>query len=164
MERLKKQFRELSEGSADRQRPGRPESSPRSAPSKPSAPAAAETPAARELFRQHCVKCHGADGTGSQVRRRQPTIPDFTDPAWQTRRSEAQLLASVLEGKGAEMPSWRGKIDEEQARGLVAHVRAFAPTTKGPGRKERDKPTPDRFAERNRRLQMQLDELKRKLR
>jgi probable HAF family extracellular repeat protein len=120
MERLKKQFRELSEGSADRQRPGRPDSSPRSAPSKPSAPAAAETSAARELFRQHCVKCHGADGTGSRVRRRQPTIPDFTDPAWQARRSDAQLLASVLDGKGAEMPSWRGKIDEEQARGLVA--------------------------------------------
>jgi mono/diheme cytochrome c family protein len=137
MERLKKQFRELSGGSAGGQRSGRPECSPHPAPSKPAAPAA-ETPAARELFRQHCVKCHGPDGTGSPVRRRQPAIPDFTDPAWQARRSEAQLLASILDGKGGEMPSWRGKVSEEQARGLVARVRAFAPTKERPARKEQD--------------------------
>jgi mono/diheme cytochrome c family protein/uncharacterized membrane protein len=103
----------------------------------PSAPAAEGTPAARDLFRQRCVRCHGADGTGSRVRRRQPEIPDFTDPAWQARRSDAQLLASILDGKGEEMPPWRGKISEEQARSLVAYVRAFAPT---PAEPAEDKP------------------------
>jgi uncharacterized membrane protein len=83
----------------------------------------------RALFQQHCVKCHGPDGTGSNARHRQPELPNFTDPAWQARRSDAQLLASILDGKGKDMPSWRGKISAEQARGLVADVRAFAPTT-----------------------------------
>jgi uncharacterized membrane protein len=75
------------------------------------------------------VRCHGADGTGSDVRQRQPKIPNFTDPVWQLRRSDAQLLVSILNGNGKEMPPWRGKINADQARGLVADVRAFAPTT-----------------------------------
>src|SRR5438445_592196 len=73
------------------------------------AQAPAVAPAGRELFREHCVKCHGADGTGSPARDRLPEIPNFTDPAWQARRSEAQLLASILDGKGKEMPPFRDK-------------------------------------------------------
>jgi uncharacterized membrane protein len=86
----------------------------------------AQTDPARELFRQHCARCHGADGTGDRARRRQPRIPNFTDPAWQARRTDAQFLASILDGQGEDMPPWRGKLDEEQARGLVVYVRAFA--------------------------------------
>jgi mono/diheme cytochrome c family protein/uncharacterized membrane protein len=142
MDELKRQFREMSKGSADRERSKPsdssptsphsepPESSARPIPSKPSASAGG--PADRELFRQHCEKCHAADGTGSQVRRL-PELPNFTDTAWQARRGDAQLLASILDGKGKEMPPWRGKISEEQARGLVAYIRAFAPATEGPG-------------------------------
>src|SRR5262249_52981498 len=90
------------------------------------APTASGTPAARELFPQLCVKCHGGDGTGREAHDGLPGIPDFPQAAWQARRSDAQLLASILEGKD-EMPSWRGKVSPEQARGLVAHVRTFAP-------------------------------------
>jgi mono/diheme cytochrome c family protein/uncharacterized membrane protein len=144
MDALKRQSGEQSQGSADRERskpaasaphppPSRPaEPSPHPAPSQPSAPAAAGAPADRALFRQRCVKCHGADGTGSAVRRRQPEIPNFTDLAWQMQRSDARLLASILNGKGKDIPPWRGKISAEQARGLVADVRAFAPTTGTP--------------------------------
>src|SRR5262249_27761186 len=71
------------------------------------APAASGAPAARELFRQYCVKCHGADGTGNAARDRVPEIPDFTKAPWQGRRTDPQLLATILEGKD-EMPSWRG--------------------------------------------------------
>jgi uncharacterized membrane protein len=79
------------------------------------------------------VKCHEADGTGGRLRRSQPAIPNFTDPVWQARRRDAQLLASILNGKGAEMPPWRGKVSAEQARDLVATVRAFAPITAAAG-------------------------------
>src|SRR5262245_43410547 len=68
--------------------------------------AAGAPPAARELYRQHCAKCHGEDGKGGPARSSQPTIPDFTDTAWQARRSDAQLLAAILDGKGDEMPSF----------------------------------------------------------
>ena len=100
-------------------------------PPRQSAPTASGTPAARELFRQHCIKCHGSDGTGREARDRLNEIPDFTKSAWQGRRSDAQLLATILEGKD-EMPSWRGKIGAEQARGLAAYVRSFAPASGTP--------------------------------
>ena len=141
MGELQRHFRELSKvppnGAASK-----PSESPQREITRPSVPAAAVTPAARELFQQRCVRCHGADGTGSRARRRLPEIPDFTDVAWQARRSDdAQLLASILDGKGSEMPPVRGKISEEQARGLVAYVRAFAPTTGTPGQEEQEKST-----------------------
>jgi mono/diheme cytochrome c family protein/uncharacterized membrane protein len=158
MGELQKHSHELSEGSAggERSKPSEPsqrsppdkpsESAPRLAPAKPSGPAAAGAPTARELFRKHCVKCHGADGTGSRSRRL-PEIPDFTAAAWQARRSDAQLLASILDGKGKAMPPWRGKISKEQARGLGAYVRAFAPATGRSGREEQQVPDPAKPAE-----------------
>ncbi|MCI0457714.1 MAG: c-type cytochrome [Gemmataceae bacterium] len=81
------------------------------------------------------MKCHGADGTGSPARGDRPEIPNFTKASWQARRSDAQIMASILDGKGLGMPPGRGKISAEQARGLVAYVRAFAPTT-GKSRQE----------------------------
>jgi mono/diheme cytochrome c family protein len=72
------------------------------------------------------MKCHGTDGMGVAARERMPEIPDFTLTSWQGRRSDAQLLASILGGKD-QMPSWRDKISEEQARSLVAFVRGFTP-------------------------------------
>jgi hypothetical protein len=84
-----------------------------------------------------------------------PEIPDFTKAPWQSRRRDAQLLASTLEGKD-EMPAWRGKVSQEQARGLVAHVRAFAPTPTTPKAN-----SDDGFAARFRQLQEQMRELQR---
>jgi len=86
------------------------------------------------------VECHGADGTGKPARRRLPEIPNFTDTGWQARRSDAQLLASILDGKGKNMPPWRAKISKEQARGLAAYAQAFAPST-GRSEQEQEEPT-----------------------
>jgi mono/diheme cytochrome c family protein len=108
----------------------------------------------------HCAKCHGADGTGSPARGQSPEIPDFTKPAWQARRTDAGLLVSVLDGKGRGMPPWRDKLSEGQARGLVSHVRAFAPTRAGSGQGERGAPANGDFDQRFRRLEKQLDDLR----
>jgi mono/diheme cytochrome c family protein/uncharacterized membrane protein len=140
MEELKKQLRQLSEESATRERskqaesppsppPKQSEPSPPSDPVKPSIPEAAGEPVDQVLFREHCVKCHAEDGTGSKVRHRKPEIPNFTDASWQLRRSDAQLLASILDGKGSEMLPFREKLNEGQARSLVTYIRRFAPTT-----------------------------------
>ena len=73
------------------------------------------------------MKCHGADGTGNKTRDRLPEIPDFSDTRWQTRRADAQLMASILDGKGDDMPPQRGKISDEQARDLVGLRPRFRP-------------------------------------
>ena len=111
---------------------------------------------AGELFRKNCVECHGANGTGTPARRQSPDIPDFTSAAWQARRSNAQLLASLRDGKGADMPSWSGKFDDAQAQRLVAYVRAFSPTKKEP-----EEITPASFEEALHSLQDQYEKLHR---
>jgi mono/diheme cytochrome c family protein len=79
------------------------------------------------IFRQYCIACHGPDGSGSVMRAQLPPIPDFTSGSWQGEHSDPQLLISILDGKGTLMPANRGRVSEEQARDLVAYVRAFGP-------------------------------------
>jgi mono/diheme cytochrome c family protein len=164
---LQTQFRKLSEASTDRadsrqsisstrSRSSTAESSVDFAPAKSATPAAADVPAKGELFAQYCVRCHGADGSGSHVRRRQPEIPNFTDPKWQARRSDAQLLTSILDGKGKKMPPRRGKISTEQARGLLTQVRAFASTQKSSGEEQREETRPSSPGRRNQKSPLPL--------
>jgi mono/diheme cytochrome c family protein/uncharacterized membrane protein len=91
----------------------------------PSGRPAEEPRDALQLFRRYCSKCHGGDGTGRRASDRLADIPDFTDPSWQARRSDSELLASILDGQGTGMPPFRGKLNEDQADALLARVRAF---------------------------------------
>ena len=136
---LRRQYREPSQASPGGAR-SKPSESGQYRVAQESAPAALGTPPVGELFRQRCVKCHGADGTGNKARDGLPEIPDFTNVSWQARRADAQLLASILDGKGEDMPPQRGKIGEEQVRSLVAYVRAFAPTTGKSGQEQQKGP------------------------
>lgn len=79
------------------------------------------------IFRQYCFVCHGVDGKGTLMRPVLPPIPDLTSPAFHKEHSDAQLLVSILDGKGTMMPANRGRITEDQARDLVPYVRAFGP-------------------------------------
>ncbi|HEV3444696.1 MAG TPA: c-type cytochrome [Gemmataceae bacterium] len=79
------------------------------------------------IFQQYCIVCHGPDGTGSIMRPSMPPIPDFTSRAFHEKRSNAELIVSILDGKGTLMPANRGRVTEEQAGDLAAYVRAFGP-------------------------------------
>lgn len=117
---------------------------------------------AAELFQQRCSSCHAADGTGGVLRQRVPQLPDFTNPRWHKRHSEAELVASILDGKGDRMPAFRGKISPDQAEDLAALLRTFDPTydpsagTPALG--------PEEFRKRFHQLERELEELKKKFR
>jgi mono/diheme cytochrome c family protein len=115
-------------------------------------------PSARGLFRRHCLRCHDADGAGQDVRVGRSEAPDFTNPRWQQQRSTAQLVVSILEGKGNRMPAFAGKITTEQARDLAALVRSFAPppAQTAPGAE-------DDFDKRFRELQEEFERLRKQL-
>jgi mono/diheme cytochrome c family protein/uncharacterized membrane protein len=117
--RLRQQFEEAQK--QPRERPEAPAPGIQQAPTRQ--PATVRTPGG--LFRQRCQRCHGADGKGSRARDKFPEIPDFTEVGWQRGHGDQQLLASILNGKGAEMPPFRDKLSEDQARELVAQVRRF---------------------------------------
>ena len=87
---------------------------------------------AATLYRQYCLTCHGPDARGAAIRAAMPAIPDFTVGSWQKAHSNAQLQASILNGKGVLMPSFGGKISSSEARDLIRYLRAFGPTASAP--------------------------------
>ncbi len=111
------------------------------------------------LFQKSCVRCHGRDGKGDAARDSLATIPDFTLRAWQQKRSDAQLLVSILDGKGTGMPAFRDKIARERARIIVTYIREFAPGASRPTASETDD-----FETRFNKLANEFEELARQIR
>jgi len=125
-------------------------------------PAAQKDPNNREgsrFFRRFCAMCHGPDGKGSGMRENLPTLPDFTRTVWQEGRSDRQLIVSVLDGKGAKMPSFAGKLSREQAHELVDFIRTFAPSYPRPMSTAKDD-----FEARLRQLNREFEDLGRQIR
>jgi mono/diheme cytochrome c family protein len=95
----------------------------------PSGEAAARIRIGASIFQQFCMVCHGPDGTGSIMRASMPPIPNFTSEAFHKDHTNAQILVSILDGKGTLMPANRGRVTQEQGSDLVAYIRAFGPTS-----------------------------------
>jgi mono/diheme cytochrome c family protein len=115
---------------------------------------------AADLFLRRCARCHGEDGSGSGRRAGGPNCPDFTNRDWQKHRTDAELMVSILEGKGTQMPAFRGRFSDGQARDLVLAVRSFAPA---PAQRRAD-PAPDDFEERFSQLEKEFQDLQRQYR
>ena len=78
-----------------------------------------------DLYRKNCVRCHGKDGKGKEARGEMQAIPDLTSHKWQGQRSDAQLMVSILDGKGKDMPAFGDKINQDAAKELVNYIRQF---------------------------------------
>jgi mono/diheme cytochrome c family protein len=79
------------------------------------------------IFQQFCMVCHGEDGTGNIQRANLPPIPNFKDPAWHKTKQDAELLVSILNGKNTLMPPNVDRISRDEARDVLAYIRAFLP-------------------------------------
>jgi mono/diheme cytochrome c family protein len=118
-----------------------PATTPSAAPA-PARPPARGGLSPAQLYKAVCVACHDTDGRGSIVRKAMPLIPDLTDRKWQATRTDAELLHSVLEGKGLLMLPMKDKfalarIDPKE---MVAFMRGFQ--TGGPVVAPRTNPQP----------------------
>jgi mono/diheme cytochrome c family protein len=78
----------------------------------------------RAVYEARCTRCHGADGAGRTRMAEIVEPPDMSDPAWQRRRSNARMIASVANGRG-QMPAFRKKLTRQEIAAAVAHVRAL---------------------------------------
>ena len=78
------------------------------------------------LFNRYCIRCHGVDGRGVWDI---PDVPDFTNPRWQACHSDGQLARSIMEGRGAVMPPFRGTLTLEEGWAMARYLRTFIPGT-----------------------------------
>jgi hypothetical protein len=81
---------------------------------------------AASLFVRYCIRCHSQDGRGAWDI---PDVPNFTDERWQDWHTDAELAQSILRGRGAVMPPFRGTLTLEEAWAMARHVRTFRPST-----------------------------------
>jgi mono/diheme cytochrome c family protein len=94
------------------------------------APVSAEVRDLKAFYHERCAVCHGHDGTGRGPNGGRLGGRNLTDGHWEAKQQAADLVASVLQGKGA-MPGFRRQLSEAEARRLVASViRPLAPRKK----------------------------------
>jgi mono/diheme cytochrome c family protein len=85
-----------------------------------------------KLFQNNCAACHGLDGTGSLIRTKLPTIPDFTSRAWQVSQTDLEIINRIDFGDLPHMPTFRYLLTRHQILALAAYIRTFAGTPQRP--------------------------------
>jgi mono/diheme cytochrome c family protein len=82
-------------------------------------------PSSETLFKQKCVKCHGADGTGDTSMGRIFNAPDFTDSGWWAKHSDSAERVRVITKGKKNMPAFGKKLTKAQIAGLATYVERF---------------------------------------
>ena len=74
------------------------------------------------LFETNCASCHGAKGDGDTMIGKQLQASDLRSPEIQ-KKTDAELTASILNGKNNKMPPFASKLKAEQIAALLKYVR-----------------------------------------
>ncbi len=75
------------------------------------------------VYKAKCAMCHGADGSGNTPAGKAMKARDFASPEV-AGETDAQLTEILTNGKN-KMPAYKGKLTEDQIKGLVAYIREF---------------------------------------
>jgi cytochrome c oxidase cbb3-type subunit III len=74
----------------------------------------------KRLYRWfNCSACHGAGGGGNMG-------PPLMDSGWRYGHEPQQIFTTIMEGRPNGMPSFRGRVTDEQAWQIVAFVRSLS--------------------------------------
>lgn len=76
-----------------------------------------------DLYKAKCAMCHGADGKASSGMGKTMGLKPLSDPEVQGM-SDADLAALITNGKG-KMPAMKGKLTDDQIKGLVKYVKSM---------------------------------------
>jgi len=74
---------------------------------------------ARLYVAYNCIDCHGADGSGAMG-------PSFADSRWHFGGTPAEVFESIYQGRPDGMPTWGGRIANDQIWMLVTYVRSLS--------------------------------------
>ncbi len=78
----------------------------------------------RAFFQQNCVRCHGADGSAHGPDGRKLKGFDFTNAARMANQTDAEMVRTIRKGLffGWRMPSFKGKLSQQDAQAMVQEV------------------------------------------
>lgn len=87
---------------------------------------------ATTIYKDKCIKCHGANGNGkgSGTKGMDVKPRDYTDKSVMDNIPDGQLFWITLNGSDpdtTEMEGYKKKLTEEQVWKLVHYIRSFAP-------------------------------------
>jgi mono/diheme cytochrome c family protein len=77
----------------------------------------------KQIFSKYCAGCHGSEGKGDGYLLLGPDPANLMRPATKNK-SDALLLETIHEGK-PNMPSWKGRLSENESRAVLAYIRAL---------------------------------------
>lgn len=79
--------------------------------------------AGADVFKSKCAPCHGTDGLATTPAGKALKAASFKDPAI-IKTPDAELIAIVKSGKN-KMPSFTGKLTDDQMKAAVAYIRTL---------------------------------------
>jgi len=85
---------------------------------------AASAAAGAPVYKEKCIGCHGADGSGSTPMGKALKAGDLRKPDIQAKK-DAELAASITNGKG-KMPAQKGNLNAAQVAQVVDYIRTLA--------------------------------------
>lgn len=80
---------------------------------------------AQELFKKHCVICHGEDGKGKTDLGEGLGARDFTDKEFQDSITDEKIIEQIENGTEEKMFPFKDKLTAEEIKALVPVIRAF---------------------------------------
>ena len=82
---------------------------------------------APQLYRRHCISCHGSDGKSRTSKGKFSHARDLTDAQWQADVSDERIFNSIMNGRNVRgnMPAFSDKLKEKQVNSLVSFVRGM---------------------------------------
>lgn len=83
----------------------------------------------RQLFLQHCQKCHGADGKGKGPLAEALKLKPANLTLLPNEVNSSYLLVQINEGKGS-MPQWKDLLTHKQTSDLTNYLRELASSGK----------------------------------
>lgn len=80
------------------------------------------------LYQKYCQVCHGEEGDGDGIMTSLIGIMpmDHTNPNETNRLDNAELVSSILDGKGRFMPAWKGILSDSDVEALVSYIRLLS--------------------------------------
>jgi mono/diheme cytochrome c family protein len=99
----------------------------------PIASSEATLKAARGIYMDECAQCHGerGKGDGPEAAMHTPAPSDITDSKHMNTVTDGELFYQISEGR-KPMPSFKGRLREDQCWGLVLFVRTLSGSTAPP--------------------------------